>query len=201
MKPTTPFLLAGVVLTLGFLSYESKAAIVITDFELTETSIRFNISGTFPDVYPPADHAALYFVNSEVAANPGFALGDRFVAAEASFTGVQTLNFMAPVWTGSPIYGDYFGILFVTDFSTGESISGTLTAAWDDPAFDPTHVTRLDLYWGIDESLPRDPTTQPSAITGGAYLASVAVPESSTATALMGGGVAVFAFLLRQRKR
>jgi len=165
----------------------SEADIAITNFNLTTTSLSFDIAGTLPDTPPPTSPSILYFINPDVAADPGYALSSGIVAISFSFSGSQPL---LEIRNGNSAYGDFSGVYFQNDFAPGESIVGTVTATWSITAFDPTQVTSLDVYWGYDDSLPASPADQPSAITGGTYLTSVStVPEPSSALLIVAGAL------------
>jgi len=164
--------LAVAILAFGTYTREANADIVISNFSLTENSLFFEISGTFPGLLPAGESSALYFVNPDVTANPGFALGEFIASTTFSFSGTQPLRSISPVATGGPDFGDYFYVAFQNDFANGEAISGSLTATWNTTAFDPSQVTTLEVYWGNDDS---------SGLVGtGTYLTSVAVPEPSS---------------------
>ena len=179
------------LLVLGLLSLEARA-ITIANFSLTEESLSFYISGTLP---APLLNG-LYFVNPDVWASPGFALGSD-MASSYSFVGTS-FNSMPPLWnsgsigTGNPFFGDY---LFVA-FQNSKELSGTITASWSSPAFNLSQVTSLDVYWSDNGSL------DPNRITNGTYLTSVAVvPEPSTTALLIAGAVASSTVLRGRKKR
>ena len=90
-----------------------------------------------------------------------------------------------PLATGNHEYGDYFYVAFENALAVGETIDGIVSATWDAPAFDPAAVASLNLFWGSNDSLPFDPSTQPSVIAGGTFLTSVVVPEPSTYALLL----------------
>jgi hypothetical protein len=159
----------------------SEAAVSIVNFQLTTTSLSFDISGTMPAA-PPADLAYTFFIlNPNPAASPGFALGNFTLASTKSFTGTQSLF---GILTGGTSFGDYVAIVFGSDSATvsltpGQAISGTFSATWSTPVFDPAAVTELDVSWG---------NAGGSTIGGGVLLAgSVPVPEPSGAALLLSG--------------
>jgi hypothetical protein len=171
-------------------SQEAKA-IIIADLSLTEASLSFYISGTLP---APLLNS-LYFVNPDVGANPGFALGSSIMASSHSFNGTS-LNATPPLWNSNSIGtgNSFFGDSFFVAFQNSEGLAGTVTATWSSTAFNPSQVTSLDVYWGNSGSL------DPNAITSGTYLTSVAViPEPSTSALLFAGAVATF-IVFRRRK-
>lgn len=196
MKPLSFFALS--IIATSFFVSRTNADIAITNFSLTETNVSFHISGTFPEAAPPNQPFGLSFVNPDVAANPGFIIEQTSTADFQSFDGTQTL---ASVATGLSIAGNYFTVSFENDISTGESISGLLNATWNSTTFAPGAITSLNVFWGSNLSLPFNPSTQPSAISGGTYLTSVnVVPEPSFAAALAFMGVGGFAFALARRR-
>ena len=181
------------LLVFCFFTLEARA-VDIANFSLAENSLSFYISGTLP---APLLNG-LYFVNPDVWANPGFALGSDIRASSYSFIGTS-FNSMPPLWnsgsigTGNPFFGDY---LFVA-FQNSKEISGTITATWSSPAFNPSQVTSLNVYWSDNGSL------DPNRITSGTYLTSVAVaPEpATTALVVLGAAVATFSVLRRRKNR
>lgn len=179
----------GVSLLALFLAASvSQAAISITNFNLTTTSFSFDIAGTLPETPPATSPSILYFVNPDVAADPGYALSSGIVAISYEFSGSQPL---LEIRNGNSAYGDFSGVYFLNDFAAGESISGTVSATWSITAFDPSQVTSLDVYWGYNDALPADPATQPSAITGGTYLTTVSTVPEPSAVLLIGAGALV----------
>lgn len=125
MKTTALISLVAASLTFGGFAGSSNADIAINNFALTETTLGFDISGTFPNPLPADRPSDIYFVNPDVAAVPGFALGSGITAFSSAFSGAQLLSF---VTTGVSNFGDFFGVRFANDFSVNESISGTITA-------------------------------------------------------------------------
>jgi hypothetical protein len=203
-----PFVIAFTV-SLALRPTHCEAAIVINNFVLTARTVSFDISGTFPSLVPayPVYRRSLFFVNPDPAASPGFSLG-FFDGSVANFTGTQALgSYAGAVAPGNPAGGDFFGASFVDEFSAGESIFGTLTATWASDVFDPSAVTSLNVFWGLDILLPQDPTIQPSQITGGTYLTSVtlaappAIPEPGTWAAAALLVVAATAVRLARRRQ
>jgi hypothetical protein len=164
--------IAAAFLALSACTRELCADIIISDFSLTANSVSFNISGTFPNTAPPSDRMALYIVNPDPGADPGFILETNIDASSSFFTGAQDLRFFSPVKTGSPNFGNYFWVAFDADITIGEAISGTLTAGWNSTVFDPSAVANLYVFWGADYAF-----TYP--VVGGIQLATVPVPEPS----------------------
>jgi hypothetical protein len=167
---------------------------MISNFSMSSNSVSFDISGNFPNPAPQSRPTFLFFVNPNVAASPGFALNPFFEASTQSWTGSQSLHLSLSIATGNPNFGDYFYVPFQQNFTVGEAINGTVQATWTfAPAFDPAVVSSLNLFWGESTTLPTNPSTQPSAITGGTFLTSVVVPEPSTyALLLMTGAGALW---------
>lgn len=156
------------------------AAITISNFALTETSISFIVSGTFPYALPRDGGNALLFVNPDAGATPGYALGSFVQASSVSAYGSAP----GTVMTGGDNYGDYLGVWISSPSLTpGNMFYSQIAATWSSPAFDPTEVASLDVYWGYDYSQ----TTRPGVITGGIYLTTVATPEPSRALLLLAG--------------
>jgi hypothetical protein len=163
-----------------------EAQILIQNFVLTTNSVSFAISGTLPTSTPPNDLNTLYFVNTNVAASPGFALGDNTLSLSNSFSGTNALRTsFNPVGTGPVLYGDYFYVSFENLFVAEQPIFGTLNASWNTNAFNPAAVASINVFWGADNLLPINPAIQqPSRITGGKLLTTVVVPEPSTCALL-----------------
>lgn len=181
---TVSALAAFLLLALGQMS--ASAQISVSNFLLTSNSVSFSLSGTLPNPAPQTNPQTLYFVNPNVAASPGFALSTGFFdSSTQSFTGTQALRSIVPLATGNHEYGDYFYVAFENALAVGETIDGIVSATWSAPAFDPAAVASLNLFWGVNDSLPFDPSTQPSLITGGTFLTSVVVPEPSTYALLL----------------
>jgi hypothetical protein len=198
MKTSTIIAVVTTSPFLGFMPFEANAAISIPGLVLTERSFSIDLSVTLPDSVPPTRQFALFFVNPSVAANPGFALGFFLSASSKSFTGTQTLG---GIGTGNPSNGDYFYVIFSNGLSSGESVFGRLTATWSSAAFDPSQVDYLDVYWGNNDLLPANPTTQPSAITGGTYLTTVSTVPEPSVLGLLVSGCALALGLARKRSR
>ncbi len=168
-------ILASLLLATGFILQDADAAISITDFDLTETSVSFNISGTIEGTLPAGTRDFLYFFN--LSAPPRFSLGDSLVATSISFTGSQTLSQVSTGVSGS---GDYFFLDFQDVFAAGESISGSFTATWSSPAFDPSATDSLNVYWGHNST----------SAASGAFQTSVGVIPEPSAAALLAGAAA-----------
>jgi hypothetical protein len=157
------------------LASASRAAIQINNFQLTPTSVSFDISGTLPATPPGSSRHSLIFSNPSILAYPGFALGEFNTAQSISFSGSQTLGIVS---TGGSQFGDYFYAGFVTEnwsnayqFQPGEAINGHLTANWSMPAFDLSATSYLNFYWGD--------ATGSSLQNTGVLLTTVPVPEPS----------------------
>jgi len=181
----------------------ARAQIIISNFLMTSNNLSFDISGTLPNTPPPTvDFSdALYFVNSDPASLPGFARwrGTFVVADFSQFSGLPQIGTSQAVGTGNTDFGDYFYVAFENDLTTGQSIFGTLNATWNSAAFVPERVSTLNVFWGYNENLPVDPSTQPSGITGGTFLTSVVVPEPSTYALLVMTGAGAL-WLARRRR-
>lgn len=167
----------------------AKAQILISNFTLTPNSVSFNISGTLLGPAPQASTSVLYFVNPTASASPGFARGGGFYIADTrSFTGSQALG---AIGTGNPSLGDYFSVNFINPFTVGQAINGLVQATWSRTVFNTAEAPpSLNLYWGIDATLPVDPSTQPSIITGGT-LQNVPEPSAISLLAVGLGGLAL----------
>lgn len=172
--------------------HRAEAAVVITNLQLTTTSISFDVSGTLPALaaVPPTSAQGIFVVNPVLSASPGFALNTDFLfAISASFTGTQVLR-TGPAGgaiLGGPGFGDYGVFNFSADLGGGESLAGTFSATWSAPIMNPAAVTSLGFYWGMASSV--------SPVGSGTFLGSAAVnavPESSGA-ALLAGGLAAAA--------
>jgi hypothetical protein len=157
-------------LTLGNASH---AAIQVANFQLTPTSVSFDISGTLPATAPGSSRHSLIFSNPSILAYPGFALGEFNTAQSISFSGIHNL---AIVSTGGSQFGDYFYCGFLNEnwsnayqFQPGEEINGHLTANWSVPAFDLSATGQLNFYWGD--------ATGSSLQNTGVLLTTVQVPE------------------------
>jgi hypothetical protein len=156
----------------------SQAAVSIVNFQLTATTLSFDISGTMPATAPANNRNGFAIINPDFAASPGFALGNFTSANTRSFTGTQALS---GILTGNSS-GDYALVLFSSPLTAGEAISGTFSATWSTPAFDPAAVTQLNVQWG---------STNGSSVGDGVQLALVPVnapvPEPSGAALLLTG--------------
>ena len=176
-----PLLAAAVVF--GFLSNEAGAAVFITDFEVTESSVSFVISGTLEGPLPVATRDFLYFFNP--SAPPKYTLGDNMSATSISFTGSQNLSVVS---TGFSSSGDYFFLDFLDVFSVGAVVAGTVTATWSSPALIPSATPNINVYWGHNDT---------SAASGAFQTSAAIVPEPSAAAILTVAG----ALALARRKR
>ncbi len=174
----------------GSLAGGANAAISITNFNLSETSVTFDISGTFLATPPPGMFSCLFFANPDIAADPGFTVSNNLTATSASFSGTQALRSFSPSATGAAItnYGDYFLVAFENDFATNEAINGSFSATWGTPTFTPSAVNSLDVYWGGNTALP-----DLQVIESGVLLTTVQVPEPTSAL-LLGLGSLCAAF-------
>jgi hypothetical protein len=158
------------------LSPYSNAEIFVHNFNLGESSVSFDIDGTMPANPPGSGQFALFFSNPLIFDNPGFALGEFTATHDVSFSGGQ---FVERVATGGTQYGDYFYVFFAQDSSgttrsllPGETVSGRLVAEWSEPAFNPSAVSQLDVYWGTDWAA--------GLANSGVLLTTVQVPEPHT---------------------
>ena len=111
-----PFLLA-VAIAMASFKAGANAAIVISNFQLDDSTVSFDISGQMEGPAPPnppiRNAARLYFVNAVAAADPGFVTPLDFEAPLShSWTGSQELLASFPLFTGDSRVGDYFGIAF-----------------------------------------------------------------------------------------
>ena len=91
----------------------ADAAINISNFSLSSTTVSFIISGNLPPSVPVTDFQAIYFLNS-VPANPGFVIPASFEAPISySETLAQNLDPDYPVFTGNSTWdgGDFFHVL------------------------------------------------------------------------------------------
>jgi len=158
-----------------------NAAISITNFNLSETAVTFDISGTFLSTPPPGMLSCLFFANPNIAADPGFTVSNNLTATSASFSGTQALRGFSPSATGAAVtnYGDYFLVAFANDFATDEAINGSFSATWGSTTFTPSAVGSLDVYWGGDTSL-----ADLQVIESGSLLTTIAVPEPTSALLL-----------------
>jgi len=151
--------------------------ISITNFSLTSNSVSFSISGNFPSPAPDQNPGLLVFVNFNKTASPGFALGNFLGSSSKSFSGSQSLS---TVKTGNSSNGDYFFTSFINAFTANEAISGALTANWtlpDAPAFDPSQVTNLNVFWGTRSSAPFNGAWDSGILLTTVATTSAAVPE------------------------
>ena len=167
----------------------ADAAINISNFSLSSTTVSFTISGNLPPSVPVTDFQAIYFLNS-VPANPGFVIPASFEAPISySETLAQNLDPDYPVFTGNSTWdsGDYFGLFFASNLAGGEAINGDVSATFAPGTFDPSEVSFINVVWGSGGA----------TIAGGTFLNSVnVVPEpSGLVLGLLGG----LAFLHRRR--
>ena len=178
IKPTIMQIAAAVLLS-ALAAAPANAEISITNFSLTSNSVSFSISGNLPSTAPDQSLKTLFFLNSNLSASPGFALGSFNGSSSKSFSGSQPLS---SVMTGNSSNGDYFFTSFTNNLTANEAISGTLTANWTGgPAFDPSQVTNLNVYWGTV-------ATNGGTIFSGPLLTTVnvaAVPEPSSLVLMM----------------
>lgn len=169
----------------AFLCGKSHAAVTISDVVMTPTSVSFSISGTLPALTGFNDNL-LYVTNaSNLAASPGFALGEFITSTSSSFSGTQSLNSM---FTGSTALGDYFLVQFAADLVGNAEINGAFTASFSTEAFDPSQVSSLNFYWGRNDT-PAD---------SGTYLGTAAVVPEPTGFALLAAGAGLAG--LRRRR-
>jgi hypothetical protein len=155
----------------GTFSHQAKAAISITNFNLSTNSVTFDIIGTLPSTTPDSPHG-LSFYNPHIFASPGFVIGPDFLLALSySFSGSQLLD---RVNIGRASDGDYFFIVFVSDLLADEAINGTFDASWSSTVFDPVATNLINVEWGLG----------PSGIGSSVQLGSVSVPEASSSMLL-----------------
>jgi hypothetical protein len=162
---------------------QSQAAVVITNLQLTTTSISFDISGTMPTAVPADSPGFIFITNPSLSASPGFALNANFTpATSGSFSGTQTLMESREAFLGESSFGDYMAIGFDSELTANEAIMGTFTAAWATPQINPAAVTSLNFYWGASAS-----NTPPNNGTLLGNFAVGAVPEPTGAALLLTG--------------
>lgn len=161
---------------------DAQAQLTVSNFQLTPTSVVFDLSGTTPTTAPAFAAEALAFVNPDESASPGFALGDFLPSVTNGFSGTQQLfNDLSAspgsIFTGGPQFGDYFVVLFENPLTIGEAVDGRVIATWDSPAFDPAAISTLELYWGAEDQL---------LLTSGVLVDTVVVgvPEPATTTTI-----------------
>ena len=172
----------------------ATAAVIFSNMTMTAKTFSVDISGTTGPSLPASNRNILWFVNTNVAATPGFILDSTpsFTAATShSSTLSQSLDAGAgALVTGAQGLGDYFVIEFAGHLGAGETISGTVSGTWASPVFDPTAVTAIDVFWGRNGS----GADSGNLLQGNA---AVAVPEPSSIALLGLGGVT----MLLRRKR
>ena len=165
---------AGALMEILLFAGEASAAISVSNFQITTTTVSFNISGTLSGPLPLQSARTLFFVNT-VPASPGFVL-TPFVSSSSSqiWTGSQILDSSYPLFTGSPSFstGDYFGMAFASNLSVGEIVSGSVFATFASGTFDPTAVSAIELVWGT--------SGDGSSFSGGSSQTTFAVPEPSS---------------------
>ena len=172
---------------------DAHAQLSVSNFEITPTSVLFDLAGTLPATAPADAAQVFFFVNPDEPASPRFTLDDFLDSASNGFTGTQELRgFSNPIATGGSEFGDYFFVAFQTPLTAGEAVNGRVTANWDSPAFDPTVISALEVYWGAQDSL--------ATVTTGVLVDTVAVsiPEPATATAI--GSLLVGSIMIRRRR-
>jgi len=165
----------------GSFAGRADAAISITNFSLTSTTVSFTISGTLPSTVPIADFTAIYFLNTDPA-NPGFVIPPIFTAPISySETLGQNLDSDYPLFTGNSSWdgGDYFGLFFASNLAGGEAINGDVSATFAPGTFDPSEVSLINVVWGSGGL----------TVAGGTFLTTVdVVPEpSGLVLGLLGG--------------
>ena len=113
------------------------------------------MSGALPDELPNDLAASLFFINSDINASPGFALGSFIPAQTATYSGSQELDSVFPVGTGGEAFGDYFVVNFQDALAPGEVFSGDFSATWGpfQIAFDPDAFEFLNVQWGTGDAL------------------------------------------------
>lgn len=172
---------------------QAEAAVVITNLQLTTTTMSFDVSGTLPDTPPLEGESAILVINPNPLAFPGFELSSTSTfASAASFTGSQTL-FTNGALSGANT-GDYIFFIFRDDLQPGAALAGTFSATWASPLIDPAALPSLDFYWGTDSNnLPIEPGVLLSSVPVPTY-----VPEPSGAALLLCGLATMAA---RRRRR
>jgi hypothetical protein len=166
------------------------ATVIFSNLEIKSSEFSITLSGSLPLDAPPSAPSFLIFVNSDQFAEPGFVVRPSFeIVSTSDFSGNQNI-FNSSV--GPERFGDYLLFEFEDDFLTGENITGTITASWPIPIFDPKAPNSLNVYWGAGEDL-RDPTS----VFGGIFLGSVSVPEASSTLLL---GLGAISALSRRKK-
>ena len=172
----------------------AQGQLSVSNFEMTSTSVLFDLSGTLPLSGPVTASEGFFFVNPNESESPGFALGDFLPSTSNEFTGPQPLrgeSDFSPIATGGIDFGDYFFVVFQNPLVPGEAISGRVTANWNSQAFDPTAVSSLNVYWGAADDL---------SLTTGVLVdtVTVGVPEPAAATLI--GAFLVGTATVRRRR-
>ena len=175
---------ATFTLLFAFSVPNASAALIFTNLTVTSTSFSVDISGTFPGPAPGAgsNPAALY-IGNEPFVSTGWITALSFTNASAvSFSGAQTVSQIATGNTAA--FADYIYVLFNADFSASEALSGSVSATWASPAFDPSKLGPLRACWGNICSDPR-------SVSLGVFAAQN-VPEPSALALLSLGLLGLF---------
>jgi hypothetical protein len=181
MKIRKKLTAAACLLVAASLQQQTLAAITISNFEITSNSLTFHVSGTFPNTLPAAQADRLYFVNGfNPGAFPGFVQEQVGGILTSNFTGsAPTLpSTYIPIGLGNSAIGDFFVIDFYSDFSAGQTISGTLTASWTTQPFIPAAAPTIDVFWGIGSSSLT--AIYPDLINSAPLLTSISIPEPNS---------------------
>lgn len=181
MNKLAKFAVVSTFSLIVFSAATCRADFTFTGFELTENSLEFSMSGTLPDELPNDFATSLFFINSDINASPGFALGSYIPAQTATYSGSQDLDSVFPVGTGGEAFGDYFVINFQDALTPGEVFSGEFSATWGPNriAFDPDAFEFLNVQWGTGDALGE-----------GLQLGTISsVPEPSAVSLLLLGAI------------
>lgn len=162
MKYTSKLIRAIVEATtaIGIFGSVATAAITVTDFRISSSTVSFNIIGTISGPTPSAGANSLFFVNA-IPSSPGFVLATYYGAPnQLTWTGSQNLIIGFPIFTGDPAFGDYFGMSFTSNLSVGDTVNGSVLAIYDSGTFDPSAVSSIDLIWGFGANSFSDGSSQ-----------------------------------------
>ena len=177
-------LLAILVMVGAYLGNSTYGAISITNFSITSSSLSFNITGSFPSPQPFRGFEFISFVNPNIYASPGYAL-DYSYSSTQSFSGTPVLtdwSFLYAV-TRTRLSLDCCLVDLGTNFQQEQTVNGKYDFTWSAAVFDPSAVSSLDVYWGA-ASLDIN-----ELLNSGIYLTTVILPEPSSLSLLVIGGV------------